>query len=78
MSLYKTFKPTGRLDVQFRAEASGIFNHTQSSLLNSWVDTETTPDRSAKDHTGRRTILRKLHGEFHCSLAQLERPGSRT
>jgi hypothetical protein len=29
MSLYKTFKPTERLNVQFRAEGFNIFNHTQ-------------------------------------------------
>jgi len=40
MSLYKTSKPTERLDVQFRTGAFNIFNHTLFSLLNSWVATD--------------------------------------
>jgi hypothetical protein len=35
LSLYKTFKPTERVDAQFRAEAFNAFNHTQFSALNS-------------------------------------------
>ncbi len=37
MSLYKTFKPTERLNVQFRAEGFNVFNHTQWSALNTGV-----------------------------------------
>jgi hypothetical protein len=40
MSLYKTFKATEKVDVQFRAEAFNIFNHTQFSSLNSSVGTD--------------------------------------
>ena len=40
MSLYKTFKPTEKVDLQFRTEAFNAFNHTQFSALNSWVDTD--------------------------------------
>ncbi len=40
MSVYKTFKPTDRVDVQFRTEAFNIFNHTQFSSLNSSVGTD--------------------------------------
>ena len=40
MALYKTFKPTERVDVQFRTEAFNIFNHTQFSSLNSSVGTD--------------------------------------
>ncbi len=40
MSLYKGFKPTERLNVQFRAEAFNIFNHTQWSGLNTGVDAD--------------------------------------
>jgi hypothetical protein len=29
MSAYKVFKPTEKINVQFRAEAFNIFNHTQ-------------------------------------------------
>ena len=29
MSLYKTFKPTEKVNVQFRAEGFNVFNHTQ-------------------------------------------------
>jgi hypothetical protein len=40
MSLYKTFKPTDKVDVQFRTEAFNIFNQTQFSSLNSSVGTD--------------------------------------
>ena len=40
MSLYKTFKPTERVSVQFRAESFNIFNHTQWSSLNTGVDAD--------------------------------------
>jgi hypothetical protein len=40
MSLYKTFKPTETVDVQFRVEAFNAFNHTQFSGLNNWVGTD--------------------------------------
>ena len=35
MSLYKTFKATDKVDVQFRTEAFNVFNHTQFSTLDS-------------------------------------------
>ena len=37
MSLYKTFKLTERVNVQFRAEGFNVFNHTQFSALNTGV-----------------------------------------
>jgi len=40
MSVYKTFKPTENVDVQFRTEAFNIFNHTQFSSLNGSVGTD--------------------------------------
>jgi hypothetical protein len=40
MSLYKTFKPTDKVDVQFRTEAFNALNHTQFSSLNSGVGTD--------------------------------------
>ena len=40
MSLYKTFKPTEKVDVQFRTEAFNALNHTQFSALNTWADTD--------------------------------------
>lgn len=36
-SLYKTFKPAERVDVQFRAEAFNVFNHTQFSSVFSGI-----------------------------------------
>jgi hypothetical protein len=39
MSVYKVFKATEKVNVQFRAEAFNIFNHTQWSGLNSAVQT---------------------------------------
>jgi hypothetical protein len=36
-SLYKTFKPTEKVDVQFRAEVFNLFNHTQFSSVFSGV-----------------------------------------
>ena len=39
MSLYKVFKPTEKIDLQFRAEAFNIFNHTQWNRLNPFVGT---------------------------------------
>lgn len=39
MSVYKTFKPTEKVDVQFRAEGFNVFNHTQFSSLDSSVVT---------------------------------------
>ncbi len=39
MSIYKVFKPTEKVDVQFRAEAFNIFNHTQWNGVNPYVST---------------------------------------
>jgi hypothetical protein len=39
MSIYKVFKPTERLSVQFRAEAFNIFNHTEWTGVNPYVST---------------------------------------
>jgi hypothetical protein len=42
MSVYKVFKPVEKVDVQFRAEAFNVFNHTQFSAppaLNNYVGT---------------------------------------
>jgi hypothetical protein len=40
MSVYKTFKPTERLSLQFRTEAFNVFNHTQFSFVNSSVGSD--------------------------------------
>ncbi|MGA8151898.1 MAG: carboxypeptidase regulatory-like domain-containing protein [Terriglobales bacterium] len=40
MSVYKTFKPTEKIDLQFRAEGFNIFNHTQFSRFNNYVGTD--------------------------------------
>jgi hypothetical protein len=40
MSVYKVFKPTERVETQFRAEGFNVFNHTQWSLINNNVGTE--------------------------------------
>jgi hypothetical protein len=37
MSLYKIFKPVEKVQMQFRAEAFNVFNHTQFSYVNSSV-----------------------------------------
>ena len=39
MSIYKIFKPVEKVDVQFRAEAFNIFNHTQWTGVNPYVST---------------------------------------
>jgi hypothetical protein len=39
MSIYKVFKPTEQIAVQFRAEAFNVFNHTQWTGVNPYVDT---------------------------------------
>jgi Carboxypeptidase regulatory-like domain/TonB-dependent Receptor Plug Domain len=39
MAVYKVFKPTERVDVQFRAEGFNIFNHPQWNSLNAFVGT---------------------------------------
>jgi hypothetical protein len=40
MSVYKIFKPTERIQMQFRAEGFDIFNHPQWSQLNNYVGTQ--------------------------------------
>jgi len=39
MSAYKVFRPTEKVNVQFRAEGFNIFNHTQWNGLNPYVST---------------------------------------
>ena len=39
MSIYKVFKPVERLNIQFRAEAFNIFNHTEWTGVNPYVST---------------------------------------
>jgi hypothetical protein len=39
MSIYKIFKPKEKVQVQFRAEAFNVFNHTQWSGVNPYVST---------------------------------------
>jgi hypothetical protein len=39
MSVYKVFKPTEKMNVQFRAEGFNIFNHTQWRGVNNYVGT---------------------------------------
>ena len=41
MAVYKIFKPTEKIDVQFRAEAFNIFNHTQFQGLDNYAGTTT-------------------------------------
>lgn len=41
MSVYKIFKPKEKINVQFRAEAFNIFNHTQWNGLDNFVGTPT-------------------------------------
>ncbi|HVN19685.1 MAG TPA: carboxypeptidase regulatory-like domain-containing protein [Dongiaceae bacterium] len=40
MSVYKVFKPVERLNVQFRAEAFNVFNHTEWTGVNPYVGTD--------------------------------------
>jgi carboxypeptidase family protein len=40
MSVYKIFKPRETVNVQFRAEAFNIFNHTEWTGVNPYVDTQ--------------------------------------
>jgi hypothetical protein len=40
MSVYKTFKATDRVNIQFRAEGFNIFNHTQWNGLNNDVGSD--------------------------------------
>ena len=40
MSVYKVFKPTEKVDVQFRAEGFNIFNHTEWTGVNPYVSTQ--------------------------------------
>jgi Carboxypeptidase regulatory-like domain/TonB-dependent Receptor Plug Domain len=40
MSVYKIFKPTEKVQMQFRAEGFNIFNHTQWSTINNYVGTQ--------------------------------------
>ena len=39
MSIYKVFRPAEKFDVQFRAEAFNIFNHTEWTGVNNYVST---------------------------------------
>jgi hypothetical protein len=39
-SVYKIFKPTEKLQLQFRAEAFNVFNHTQWNGVNNFVGTQ--------------------------------------
>jgi Carboxypeptidase regulatory-like domain/TonB-dependent Receptor Plug Domain len=52
MSMYKVFKPTEKLDVQFRVEAFNIFNHTQWTGVNNYIGTDYFLFPSGA-HTGR-------------------------
>jgi hypothetical protein len=40
MSVYKVFKPTEKVQMQFRAEGFDIFNHPQWSTINNYVGTQ--------------------------------------
>jgi len=40
MSVYKVFKPTEKVQMEFRAEGFNIFNHTQWSTINNNVGTQ--------------------------------------
>jgi Carboxypeptidase regulatory-like domain/TonB-dependent Receptor Plug Domain len=40
MSVYKVFKPTEKVQMQFRAEGFNIFNHTQWNGVNNFVGTQ--------------------------------------
>src|SRR5580658_4612568 len=40
MSIYKVFKPTEKIQMQFRAEGFNIFNHTQWNGVNNSVGTQ--------------------------------------
>jgi hypothetical protein len=40
MSIYKIFKPKEKIQVQFRAEAFNVFNHTQWTGVNPYVSTD--------------------------------------
>lgn len=39
MSIYKVFRPTEKFNIQFRAEAFNIFNHTEWTGVNNYVST---------------------------------------
>jgi hypothetical protein len=39
MSIYKAFRPTEKFNLQFRAEAFNIFNHTEWTGVNNYVST---------------------------------------
>jgi outer membrane receptor protein involved in Fe transport len=40
MSVYKVFRPKEKLNVQLRAEAFNVFNHTQWTGVNPYVSTD--------------------------------------
>jgi len=51
MAVYKVFKPSEKVDVQFRAEAFNIFNHTQWSGVNNYVPPQQAPGQNTSDFT---------------------------
>jgi len=52
MSVYKVFKPSERLDMQFRLEGFNVFNHTQWAGVNNYIGSDYFL-RPAAAHTAR-------------------------